>query len=156
MTDPSAGTCRPSAGRPSGQTGPDKRPSVALAENVRAYRGLQYMTQGELALRMTHLGHDWARSTVSTMERTKRKVTTDELFGLALCFGVTIGGLLDPTGPDHRRNLGFDVGLESPLAMKPDVARLWGASRIVVRLSHEDGREYALDVANDNHQVWDA
>lgn len=110
---PYAGRCR---------TGTEGRPSVALAANVRAYRILRHMTQDELGLRMTDLGHDWGRSTVSAVERSNRNVTTDELFGLALCFGATIGGLLDPTGPDHSRNLSFDVGLDSPLLIEPGVS----------------------------------
>lgn len=136
-----------SAGGPLAETeGP---PSVAVAANVRAYRLLQQMTQDALALRMTDLGHDWGRSTVSAVELNRRSVIVDELFGLALCFGVTIGGLLDPTGPDHRRNFSFTVGMESRL-IEPDVAQLWGASRVVVRLRCEEKREYALDVAADS------
>jgi transcriptional regulator with XRE-family HTH domain len=146
-SDPSSATRGPYAGRR--RAGTEGRPSVALAANVRAYRVLQHMTQYDLALRMTDLGHDWGRSTVSAVERKSRNVITDELFGLALSFGATIGGLLDPTGPDHSRNLSFDVGLVSSGLIDPGVARLWGASRVVLRLGHEDRREYALDVAED-------
>lgn len=146
-SDPSSATRGPYASRR--RAGTEGRPSVALAANVRAYRVVQHMTQYDLALRMTDLGHDWGRSTVSAVERRSRNVITDELFGLALCFGATIGGLLDPTGPDHSRNLSFDVGLVSSGLIEPGVARLWGASRVVVRLGHEDRREYALDVAED-------
>ena len=146
-SEPSSATRGPYAGRH--RAGTVGRPSVALAANVRAYRILQHMTQDDLARRMTELGHGWGRSAVSSTELRKRNVIIDELFGLAVCFGVTIGGLLDPTGPDHSRNLRFDVGLESPRLIEPDVAQLWGASRIVVRLWHEDRREYALDVADD-------
>lgn len=149
-SEPSSAQRGPYAGRC--QTGTEGRPSVALAANVRAYRILRHMTQDELGLRMTDLGHDWGRSTVSAVERRNRNVTTDELFGLALCFGATIGGLLDPTGPDHSRNLSFDVGLESPLLIEPGVAQLWAASRIVMRLWHEDRHAYAPDVADDPSQ----
>src|SRR5215218_1648915 len=79
------------------------RPSDALAANLRAYRMLRNMTQDELASRMAHLCHGWGRSTVSAVEGKSRNVTVDELFGLALSVGVTIGALLDPTGPDHSR-----------------------------------------------------
>jgi transcriptional regulator with XRE-family HTH domain len=130
------------------------RPSEALAANIRGYRALGGITQVDLAARMTHLGHGWGRSTVSAIEARNRNVTADELFGLALNFGVTIGQLFDPTGPDHGRKLSLDVGLvvdegSTPLSIDPDVAQLWGASRLIVRLWHDSGRVYALDVADD-------
>lgn len=130
------------------------RPSDALAANIRACRVLGYMTQHDLAVRMTYLGHGWTRSTVSAVEARKRNVTTDELFGLAVSFGMTIGQLLDPTKPGHSRGFSLDVGLvvsdgSGPRLIEPEVAHLWGASRVVVRLWHDDGREYALDVADD-------
>jgi transcriptional regulator with XRE-family HTH domain len=111
------------------------------------------MTQEDLAARMADLGHEWGRSTVSAAEGKSRKVTIDELFGLAVSFGVTIGQLLDPTGPDHSRRLRLDVGGNAGIGnsgfIEPDVAQLWSASRAVVRLWQEDGRTFALDVADD-------
>src|SRR4051812_10570519 len=135
-SDASSTTPRPYAGGAPGGVGTSGRPSLALAANVRAYRLLQHMTQDDLARRMTDLGHLWGRSTVSAVELRNRNVITDELFGLAMCFGVTIGEALDPRGPAHRRNLSFDLGLQPARLIEPHVARLWGASRVVVRLSH--------------------
>jgi transcriptional regulator with XRE-family HTH domain len=154
--DQSSTTRGPYSGRTGGRTADEGRPSVALAENVRAYRLLEHMTQDDLSLRMKKLGHDWGRSTVSAVELRNRNVVTDELFGLAVCFGVTIGRLLDPTGPDHSRNLSFDVGIAvdgSPCLIEPQIGQLWGASRVRVRLWHDDGREYALDVAADDSSL---
>lgn len=127
------------------------RPSDALAENLRAYRLLRRMTQDELASRMSHLCHGWGRSTVSAVESKSRNVTIDELFGLAVSVGVTIGELLDPTGPDHRRPLSLDVGLRdadggNPEPLAPPLARLWAASRAVVKLWHDDGRKVEVEV----------
>lgn len=127
-----------------GATGGLGRPSDALAENLRAYRLLRHMTQDQLAARMTHLSHGWGRSTVSAVESRSRNVTVDELFGLALALGVTIGQLLDPGGPDRSRPLSLDVGLRQkgdgyaqPVA--PHLARLWASSRAVIRLHHDEG-----------------
>jgi len=109
------------------------------------------MTQDDLAARMTHLCHGWGRSTVSAVEGRGRNILVDELFGLAASFGVTIGQLLDPTGPDHSRRFSFDVGVSDggfPRPIEPDVAQLWGSSRAVVRLWHQ-GQEFALDVADE-------
>jgi transcriptional regulator with XRE-family HTH domain len=130
------------------------RPSDALAENLRAYRMLRRMTQDQLASRMAHLCHGWGRSTVSAVEGKSRNVTIDELFGLAVSVGVTIGELLDPTGPDHRRPLSLDVGLRAtdggvPQPVAPRLARLWASSRAVIMLWHDDGRSVKVAVAEE-------
>ena len=107
------------------------RPSDALAANVRAYRVLRHMTQEDLAVRMTHLCHGWGRSTVSAAEGRGRNISVDELFGLAASFGVSIGQLFDPTGPDHSRRLSLNVGVTDrglPRSIEPDLAQLWGAA----------------------------
>lgn len=109
------------------------------------------MTQDHLADRMEQLGHGWGRSTVSAVEGKRRNVTTDELFGLTIVFAVTFGQLLDPTGPDHTRDLSLDVGLVtgpgSPGLIQPICGQLWGASRAVIRLQCDGG--YELVVADD-------
>lgn len=130
------------------------RPSDALAENLRAYRMLRRMTQDELAARMSHLCHGWGRSTVSAVESKSRNVTIDELFGLAVTVGVTIGELLDPSGPDHRRPLSLDVGLRAAEGghaepLTPRLARLWAASRAVVKLWHDDGHIVNVEVTEE-------
>ena len=135
------------------------RPSDALAANVRAYRLLRHLTQDGLAAEMTALGHGWGRSTVSAVEGRSRNVTVDELFGLALCLGVTIGQVLDPEGPDRSRRLSLDVGLRSPdgggpRPVDPNVARLWASSRAVMRLSQEADGE--LEVHYPEHLQTDA
>lgn len=141
----------PYASRTRAPASGEVRPSDALAANVRAHRVLRRMTQGDLAARMTHLCHGWGRSTVSAVEGRGRNISVDELFGLAASFGVSIGQLFDPTGPDHSRRLGFDVGITErgvARSVEPDLAQLWGASRAVLRLWH-DGEEFALDVADE-------
>jgi transcriptional regulator with XRE-family HTH domain len=128
------------------------RPSDALAANLRAYRLLRHLTQDGLATQMTTLNHGWGRSTVSAVESRTRNVTVDELFGLALCLGVTIGQLLDPEGPDRSRRLSLDVGLRAaedgrPQPVDPVLARLWASSRAVMRLSDEADGDFEVDLA---------
>ena len=149
--DPTPVNSRPYASRIVPSAIVEGRPSDALAANVRAYRVLRDMRQEDLADRMTHLCHGWGRSTVSAVEKLGRNVTVDELFGLAASFGVSIGQLFDPTGPDHSRRHSFNVGITDrgvPRPVEPDIAQLWGASRAVVRL-RPDGKEFALDVADE-------
>ena len=127
------------------------RPSDALAENLRAYRLLRHMTQDQLAYRMTHLSHGWGRSTVSAVEGRSRNVTVDELFGLALALGVTIGQLLDPGGPDRSRPLSLDVGLRleedgTPQPVAPRLARMWASSRAVIRLEYDEVPRVAVEL----------
>jgi transcriptional regulator with XRE-family HTH domain len=126
------------------------RPSDALAENLRAYRLLRHMTQDQLACRMSHLSHGWGRSTVSAVESRSRNVTVDELFGLALALGVTIGQLLDPGGPDRSRPLSLDVGLRvedgAPQPVAPRLARMWASSRAVIRLEYDAGSKFEVEV----------
>ena len=86
------------------------------------------------------------------MEGRARNVTVDEMFGLVLSLGITIGQLLDPEGPDRSRRLSLDVGLPAPdggntQPVDPVVARLWASSRAVMRLSEEPGGELQVDVA---------
>jgi len=129
------------------------RPSEVLAANLRAYRLLRHLTQDELAARMTYLSHGWGRSTVSAVEGRTRNVTVDEMFGLVLSLGITIGQLLDPEGPDRSRRLSLDIGLPapeggSPQPVDPLLARLWASSRAVMRLSEEPGRVLEVELAD--------
>ena len=144
------GPYRVRAGRPVGTVGP---PSVALAENIAAYRALRRMTQDELAARMTRLGHVMSRSAVSAIEARGRQVNVDEMFGLALSLGVAVGQLLDPTGPDHGRQLSLDVGLTSeggePRPVAPWLSHLWVASRCVARLPADDGTDVQFFPSDD-------
>lgn len=128
-------------------------PSDALAANLRAYRLLRHLTQDGLAAQMNQLGHGWGRSTVSAVEGRLRNVTVDELFGLALCLGLTVGQLLDPAGPDQSRRMSLDVGLRDsdtgrPETVEPTLARLWASSRAVIRLAGEPGGEFEVAVAD--------
>ena len=116
---------------------------MLLAENLSAYRALRNITQDMLAARMTAIGHSMTRSTISAIEGGSRGVTVDELFGLAITIGVTIGQLLDATGPTHSRSAFLDVGLRTsdgslrPVA--PWLAHLLAMSRAFVRLPPGDG-----------------
>lgn len=132
------------------------QPSDALAANLRAYRLLRQLTQDGLAAQMFQLGHGWGRSTVSAVEGRTRNVTVDELFGLTLCLGLTVGQLLDPAGPDRSRRMSLDVGLRDsgtgrPEPVEPALARLWASSQAVIRLAEDPSGEF--EVAGVDEQV---
>ena len=121
---------------------PSPCPSVGCTGEERRVSGLRRISQAELAARVTVLGHTVGRSAVSAIEVKSRSVTVDELFGLAISMGVTIGQLLGPTGPDHSRPLAWDVGLMTedgearPIA--PWLSRLWAASRPCAAFADDD------------------
>jgi transcriptional regulator with XRE-family HTH domain len=69
-----------------------------LAQNIRAARARAGIGQELLAARMRFLGFDgWVRQTVGSTEKPSRRVTAEEIFGLALALEVSMSELLAPT-----------------------------------------------------------
>jgi transcriptional regulator with XRE-family HTH domain len=109
-----------------------------LADNARGYRLLRRLEQADVAERMGSLGHPWSQVTVSQVENGRRNLTADELLGLAMVFGVAIGALLDPTGPDGRGRDALDHASDAePLPAATGSA--WAHSRSVVALRWDQG-----------------
>lgn len=73
----------------------DSRESIIAAARVR--RRLQ---QSDLADRMRALGWKWVRQTVGEVENSNRRLTAEEIFGLAIALEVTIPQLMAPSDPD--------------------------------------------------------
>lgn len=77
-----------------------------LARNVRGLRSRIGLEQEQLAARMRALGFPaWRRQTVATVERSKRRITAEEILGLSLALGTTPTRLLSPTGDDKAIHL---------------------------------------------------
>lgn len=102
-------------------------PSKVLSKNLRAVRSLRDLSQQQLADRMTSLGHDWSRATVSEVERHHRSVDYDELIGLALALETTIAELGDPYGPGSG---GGQIDLGVPQKQSAAVMHLWLRDRV--------------------------
>ena len=106
-------------------------PSEALARNVRAYRQFRGMKQEDVDKGMAMLGLRWSVGTVGFVERRDRAVGVDELVPLAIVLGVPIGALLDPTGPEGRDGVGWELGT---VALNPPeshgLARGWRSARL--------------------------
>lgn len=119
--------------------------SEALAENIYDTRSMQRLTQAGLAERMQELGEDWTRGTVGQVERGDRTVSVDELGHLALALGVTIGQLLDPTGPAHHHQEGLDIGYSE--SIPGWWAHTWLRDRIVITMFHGDMVEPRITAA---------
>jgi transcriptional regulator with XRE-family HTH domain len=79
---------------------PDRSYSAVLARNVRTARTRRELNQDVLAARMKALGYDeWIRQTVSNVEKGKRRLTAEEVFGLSVALDVSVTSLMFP-GPD--------------------------------------------------------
>jgi transcriptional regulator with XRE-family HTH domain len=80
-----------------------------LASNLRAARGAANLSQSDVGERMRALGFTaWLRSTVSLAEQGKRRVTAEELLGLALVLETSMVRLAAP--PEERPWIELPVG----------------------------------------------
>lgn len=134
-------------------------PSEVLARNLRDHRRRQELDQAHIAERMAELGHPWKQATVSTIESRDRTVNVDELFGLALVLGVTVGDLLDPTGIDGRGDSGleYDLTLEAQ-PMDAALGRVWARGRAmpVLRWSSDGAEGVTMRPAPDDPITYTA
>jgi transcriptional regulator with XRE-family HTH domain len=72
-----------------------------LAANIRAARSRKGLQQEPLAARMQDLGFSaWLRQTVANVEKGRRRVTAEEIFGLAVALETTIAALMTASDPD--------------------------------------------------------
>lgn len=75
--------------------------SDVLARNLRAARSRLDINQEALAARMRSLGYSaWLRQTVANVEKARRRVTAEEIFGLAYALETSIGALMQATNDD--------------------------------------------------------
>jgi transcriptional regulator with XRE-family HTH domain len=120
-------------------------PSQALAANLRRLRALRRLSQDDVAERMTVFGYGrggtWARTTAAEAEAGKRQVTVDELIGLALIFGSTIGELLDPGKANLALGDAEQEGEPEGAPLRQRLARPFVRSDIALELTeHAPGR----------------
>ena len=90
-------------------------PENVLARNIAAVRVRRGMQQQDLADRMRVLGWGWVRQTVGVAERGQRRLSTEELLGMAVALETTVTRLLTPSPEDGA------VELPSGLALSPEV-----------------------------------
>jgi hypothetical protein len=68
-----------------------------IGDNVKKLRLEAQWTQAQLGEAMTHLGFDWKRITVAEIEVASRRISFEELTGLAVLFAVPVIKMLLPT-----------------------------------------------------------
>jgi 8-oxo-dGTP diphosphatase len=87
--------------------------TTVLARNLRAARAAAEVSQGEVHARMHDLGFTaWQRSTMSLVERGKRRLTAEEVFALAYVLNTSVLRLMAPI--DDDRQVAFPNGKAIP------------------------------------------
>jgi transcriptional regulator with XRE-family HTH domain len=84
-------------------SGSKRTASERLAANVVHLRQIAGITQGELAERLTQIGHPMQFNTVSKIERAARPVTIEDLEALSRVLGVRAVDLLLPPLLDQEQ-----------------------------------------------------
>ena len=76
--------------------------AAVLVRNIRAARSRAGLDQADVVTRMRELGFDtWHRQTMGKVERSERRVTAEEIIGLALALETTVPRLLEPLTEDE-------------------------------------------------------
>ena len=86
-----------------------------LARNCRKAAAAAQLRQERIRRRMNNLGFtSWVSSTVSLVLRGKRRITAEELVGLALALGTTPGVLLAVDDDDDLQLVSLPGGFAFP------------------------------------------
>lgn len=67
-----------------------------ISRNIAAWRAMRRLKQSSLAARMRALGFPWHQQTVGAVERDERRVSAEEVLGLALALQTVMAELLKP------------------------------------------------------------
>ncbi len=98
-------------------------PASILASRLSTARASLGISQERVAQLMRELEHEWSRATVSEVERGNRSVTVDELWGLALVYGVGPQELISPPITHDGRATNIDCG--GPFSLNGWILRFW-------------------------------
>jgi len=82
-----------------------------LARNIAAARAGRGLQQSDLADRMRALGWKWVRQTVGEIENNRRRLTAEEVLGLAICLETTMLRLLTPLWTEEEVELPGGISL---------------------------------------------
>jgi transcriptional regulator with XRE-family HTH domain len=75
---------------------------LLISDNIVAARARARLSQASLAARMKSLGYGWYSQTVGSAERGERRVTAEEVLGLALALETSVAALLRPSDDDKQ------------------------------------------------------
>lgn len=101
-----------------------------LARNMRAARARRGLEQEPVAARMRALGFSaWRRQTVAAVEKGARRLTAEEVLGLALALETRLFSLVEPSREDDP--IGLPSGASMPFLTVH--ALIYGGSKYTVR-----------------------
>src|ERR1035441_4382471 len=84
--------------------------SEILARNIRIARARGRVSQEATGMRMSSLGFTaWHRQTMGKAERGERRLTAEEILGLAVVLETSVGALLSPEADDGA--VAFPAGM---------------------------------------------
>lgn len=89
-----------------------------IARNLLAARARARLKQADVAARMRALGFSWHPQTVGEVENGRRRVTAEEILGLAAALETSVGRIMSPLNED--RHLKLPSGQTIPGAMVRD------------------------------------
>jgi transcriptional regulator with XRE-family HTH domain len=120
-----------------------------LARNIRAARSRADLSQQTVAARMRALGYEaWLYQTLGNVEKGRRRVTAEEIFGLAYALETSISRLMAPLEDD--KVVDFPSGAEIAVASavkstegKNDGAVQWDAETPVFPAPLSTARQLA-------------
>jgi transcriptional regulator with XRE-family HTH domain len=76
-----------------------------IARNLLAARARARLKQADVAARMRALGFSWHPQTVGEVENGRRRVTAEEILGLAAVLETSVGRIMSPLDEDHYLRL---------------------------------------------------
>lgn len=113
--------------------------AVILGRNVKVARVRAGLDQEDVRLRMNELGFTaWRSSTVSLVERGKRRLTCEEALGLMVCLETALEALLYPPPELEFAGILLPAGQETLLpaakyGYNPDRASAWDGNRCLLK-----------------------
>jgi len=125
--------------------------AAVLGDNLRAARARADISQETLAARMRALGYkEWLYQTVGKSERGGRRVTAEEIRGLAWSLDTSIAALMKPAPED--KFLAFPSG--SAIAAVSDRRSVRGVNDGAVRWSGDQPVFPGLPVTHADAMAW--
>jgi len=93
---------------------PGQRYGDILGRNISGARGRLQLSQAAVSARMRALGFEWHQQTCMMSEKGRRRVTAEEIHGLARVLETSIARLMSPT--DDDKTVTFPDGSVIPAA----------------------------------------
>lgn len=78
---------------------------IVISRNITAARARLRLKQSDISARMNALGFSWHAQTVGQVEKAARRVTAEEVLGLAYALETSVGVLMEPSADESHISL---------------------------------------------------